>query len=115
MNNVCDLSEKHCKPCEAGVPAMTAAEIKQNLEGLEGWQLEGTIPYIKRRFTFKGFGKTISFGIFCKGIAHFFVAHHTPDIVADDATTVSTVIATIWILWPKHYSISGPAAHGFSG
>ena len=46
---VCDLSKGKCKPCEGGVPPLTAAEIKTNLAQLSGWEVvNGEIAKIGR-------------------------------------------------------------------
>lgn len=61
MTNQCDLSQKHCKPCEGGVPALTKAEAEKLLQGLTDWQLAKDVKSISRRFEFKGFNKTMGF------------------------------------------------------
>ncbi|MFA5081212.1 MAG: 4a-hydroxytetrahydrobiopterin dehydratase [Hydrogenophilaceae bacterium] len=35
----CDLAKGKCKPCEGGIPPLTAAEIETNLKGLQDWQV----------------------------------------------------------------------------
>lgn len=35
----CDLAKGQCKPCEGGVPPLTAAEIDGHLRALPGWQV----------------------------------------------------------------------------
>jgi len=59
MNNVCDLTNKQCKPCEGGVPPLTQAEIDKLMTQLEGWQQQGQT--IARTYTFKNYYQTIAF------------------------------------------------------
>lgn len=58
----CDLSSLHCKPCEGGIPALTAAAAARELRKLDsGWSTNETATAISRNFRFKGFNKTLSF------------------------------------------------------
>ncbi|MFT5138815.1 MAG: 4a-hydroxytetrahydrobiopterin dehydratase [Lysobacterales bacterium] len=61
MSTVCDLSEKHCVPCEGGVPTIERAEAETLLQSLEGWNLSEDGSMINRRFEFRGFFRTMSF------------------------------------------------------
>ena len=56
-----NLSEGRCLPCEGGQPPLTSAAIKQHLSQVPDWSLNQSETLISRRFTFKGFQKTISF------------------------------------------------------
>lgn len=61
MNTVCDLTDRHCKPCEGGVAAMTRAEAEALLDQLLGWELSEDGKAIRRHFQFKGFYSTMAF------------------------------------------------------
>jgi 4a-hydroxytetrahydrobiopterin dehydratase len=61
MTNVCDLTEKHCVPCEGGVDPIDRAGAERLLADLPGWTLSDDAKMIQRRFEFKGFYKTMSF------------------------------------------------------
>ena len=39
---VCNLTTKHCKPCEGGVSPLTPEEAGALLKSLDGWELSGT-------------------------------------------------------------------------
>ena len=56
-----NLSAGHCVPCEGGEPPLSAAQIQQHLKQISGWSLNSAQTAISRRFTFKGFQKTIGF------------------------------------------------------
>ena len=61
MNDVCDLTQKHCLPCEGGVAAIGREEAENMLAEVPGWQLSDDGKMISRRFEFKGFLSTMSF------------------------------------------------------
>lgn len=56
-----NLSSGHCVPCEGGMPPLKAEQIQQHLQELKEWSLSKDQTSISRRFSFKGFQKTISF------------------------------------------------------
>jgi 4a-hydroxytetrahydrobiopterin dehydratase len=79
MGDACDLSNKHCVPCEGGIPAMNTAEITQKLTLLKEWQFDQSSQLIFKRFEFKAYGKTMSF---CNAVA--WIANqenHHPDML----------------------------------
>ena len=61
MSNVCDLTEKHCVPCEGGVEAIDRETATKMLADLPGWELSDDGKMISRRFEFRGFFRTMSF------------------------------------------------------
>ena len=61
MNDFCDLTVRHCKPCEGGVAPMTREEAETALAEVPGWELAGDGLSIRRRFEFKGFYRCMSF------------------------------------------------------
>lgn len=56
-----ELQNKRCLPCEGGTPPLKQEEIKKLLAELPGWEVNKEGTAIKRRFTFKGFYKTMAF------------------------------------------------------
>lgn len=59
MATVCDLTNKNCKPCEGGVPALTQAEAKNLLTQLDAWELNDNV--ISKTFIFKNYYQVIAF------------------------------------------------------
>lgn len=58
----CELSERHCEPCEGGQPALDAEAARAELINLDpAWAIEDSGTSIRRDFKFKGFNKTMSF------------------------------------------------------
>jgi 4a-hydroxytetrahydrobiopterin dehydratase len=56
---VCDLTDKHCKPCEGGTPPLSEKEARELLKQLDGWELKGNI--LSKTFAFKNYYQTIAF------------------------------------------------------
>jgi 4a-hydroxytetrahydrobiopterin dehydratase len=61
MNTFCDLTDRHCKPCEGGVAPLSRAEAEATLGQVPGWELADDARSIHRRFEFKGFYSTMAF------------------------------------------------------
>ena len=61
MPSSCDLSKRHCEPCEGGVAPMEREQAEELLAELNGWELSGDGKMISRRFEFRGFFRTMSF------------------------------------------------------
>ena len=56
-----ELTQKHCKPCEGGVPKLTADEIRPFLAKIPKWKLNESNTTITRSFSFKDFHETMGF------------------------------------------------------
>src|ERR1700733_10530286 len=56
-----ELSTIRCIACEGGVPPLAHEEINQLLSQVQGWEVSKDEKFINRRFTFKGFYKTMAF------------------------------------------------------
>ena len=78
MNRTCDLSSKHCLPCEGGVAPLSKEIANGLLSKVFDWKIntEGTL--ITRRFTFKNFYKTMAFVNAIAWIAN--QENHHPDM-----------------------------------
>ncbi|MDA8383218.1 MAG: 4a-hydroxytetrahydrobiopterin dehydratase [Betaproteobacteria bacterium] len=72
----CDLSQKHCKPCEGGVDPLPAAEVERQLGQLSGWTQDG--PAIRKTYTFKNYYETMAFVNATAWISHR--EDHHPDL-----------------------------------
>jgi 4a-hydroxytetrahydrobiopterin dehydratase len=73
---ICDLANKHCKPCEGGVPALTEAEKQNFLKTLKNWKLEK--DFITKTFDFKNYYQTLAFVNATAWISHR--EDHHPDL-----------------------------------
>lgn len=73
----CDLANKKCKPCEGGVPPLTAAQVQMLLKDLNGWsQADG--KEISKTFKFKNYYETMAFVNAIAWISHR--EDHHPDL-----------------------------------
>lgn len=61
MTTACDLTDRHCTPCEGGVAPLTREEAEATLGELLGWEQSEDGKSIRRRFQFKGFYSTMAF------------------------------------------------------
>ena len=80
MNTVCDLTDRHCKPCEGGVAPIPQEEAQATMAQVPGWRLSEDATTITQRFEFKGFYKTMAFINAMAWIAN--AENHHPDFSA---------------------------------
>lgn len=76
MGNVCDLTNKQCKPCEGGVPPLSQDEVTELLKQLDGW-----IQYdhlIGKTYEFKDYYQTMAFVNAVAWVSHR--EDHHPDM-----------------------------------
>ena len=73
------LTEKRCRPCEGGVPALTRAEAEAQRAQLDaGWKLAVDAKSLAREFRFVDFYRTMSF---VNALAHIAnIEDHHPDL-----------------------------------
>lgn len=76
MDPICDLTQKHCKPCEGGVPPLSDAEIRHILKSLNGWEYKNGV--ITKAFKFKDHYQVVAFINAIAWISH--KENHHPDI-----------------------------------
>lgn len=73
-----ELTARHCKPCEGGVPPLSAEESRDLLSKLAGWELAQDSSEISRTVRFKNFHQTMAFVNALAWIAH--QEDHHPDL-----------------------------------
>jgi 4a-hydroxytetrahydrobiopterin dehydratase len=56
-----ELTRKHCRPCEGGVPPLAAAEVKHYLSGMPGWKLSADGKAIRREWRVQDFAAALDF------------------------------------------------------
>jgi len=76
MSQVCDLRNSNCKPCEGGVPPLTAEQATTLLQQLDGWQLNG--QQLEKRYEFKNYYQTMAFVNALAWVSHR--QDHHPDL-----------------------------------
>ena len=74
-----DLAARRCKPCEGGIPPLTAAEAQRFLSQISGsWTVTENARAIRREFRFRDFYRTMSF---VNALAHIAnIEDHHPDL-----------------------------------
>jgi 4a-hydroxytetrahydrobiopterin dehydratase len=73
-----ELSNKSCKPCEGGAPALARAEAQKLLAQIPEWSLNDGANEINRSFKFKNYYETMAFVNALAWIAHR--EDHHPDL-----------------------------------
>ena len=76
MTQVCDLRNGHCKPCEGGVPPLTAEQAATLLQQLDGWQING--QQLEKRYSFRNYYQTMAFVNALAWVSHR--EDHHPDL-----------------------------------
>ena len=56
-----DLTRKHCRPCEGGVPALSAEQVREYLPAVPGWRLSPDRKRIRREWRVKDFVTGLDF------------------------------------------------------
>lgn len=75
----CDLTARRCKPCEGDIPALSADQARELMQGLHrNWQLAADGKSISRSFEFSGYHQTIGFVNAVAWIAN--AEDHHPDL-----------------------------------
>lgn len=74
----CDLTKKHCVPCEGGVPPLTEHEVNNHLQNLPEWKLNDQKTLITRTLTFNNFHETMAFVNAIAWVSH--QENHHPDL-----------------------------------
>lgn len=73
-----ELHKIRCVGCEGGIPALNEAEITPLLSQIPGWTVSKDGKKLTRRYTFKGFYKTMAFVNAVAWIAN--QENHHPDL-----------------------------------
>lgn len=76
---VCDLTDRHCKPCEGGVAPLNAEQAGELLTSLHSdWSVDENGTEISRSFRFKNYYQTMAFVNALAWVAH--AEDHHPDL-----------------------------------
>jgi len=61
MSTASELTGKHCKPCEGGVPPLAPDQVRELLAALPGWKLGADGKRIRREWRMKDFAAALAF------------------------------------------------------
>lgn len=92
IQTVDQLVGKRCVPCEGGVPKMTTAEAKKQLQHLAGWTLTKDKLRIRKTWVVKNFMAAMNFFNHVACVAE--CEGHHPDLHLEGYRTVSIEIYT---------------------
>jgi 4a-hydroxytetrahydrobiopterin dehydratase len=56
-----DLTQKHCAPCEGGVPALSPERVRELLPRVPGWNLAGDGKRLRREWRVKDFPTALDY------------------------------------------------------
>lgn len=56
-----ELTRKHCRPCEGGVPILNADEVREHLQAVPLWRLSDDGKRIRREWRMKDFPTALDF------------------------------------------------------
>jgi 4a-hydroxytetrahydrobiopterin dehydratase len=56
-----ELTRKHCRPCEGGVPPLSAEQVREYLPAVPGWRLSPDEKRIRREWRVKDFVTGLDF------------------------------------------------------
>lgn len=73
-----ELHKIRCVGCEGGIPALTIEEVTQLIPKIDNWEVSKDGKSISKRFSFKGFYKTMAFVNAVAWIAN--QENHHPDM-----------------------------------
>lgn len=85
-----DFSQKHCVPCEGGVPKLVKAQADAFLKDVPGWSLSEDSTKIVKKWKLKNFKEAIAFVNRVAEIAN--AEDHHPDIIIN----YNRVTLTLW-------------------
>jgi 4a-hydroxytetrahydrobiopterin dehydratase len=73
----CDLSSRHCTPCEGGIAPLSAGEIQHLLADLKGWAVVDGKSLVKT-YPFSNYYETLAFVNATAWVSHH--EDHHPDL-----------------------------------
>lgn len=68
MDPVCSIAERHCKPCEGGVPPLSDEVAAELARDLPGWRVEGA--RLEKAFVFRNHYEAMAFVNVVAWISH---------------------------------------------
>jgi 4a-hydroxytetrahydrobiopterin dehydratase len=87
-----ELTRKHCVPCEGDVPALSPAEVREQIAALPAWKLSGDGRSIRREWRVEDFTTALDFFNRVGQIAE--AEGHHPDLHLSGYRNVAIEIST---------------------
>ena len=92
MSTATELRQRHCKPCEGGVAALSTEQIRLMLPDLPQWKLSGDGKKIRREWRMKDFQAALEFFNKIGAIAD--AEDHHPDLHLTGYRNVAIELST---------------------
>jgi 4a-hydroxytetrahydrobiopterin dehydratase len=92
MTTATELEHKHCRPCEGGVPPLSADEVRDHLAALSQWKLTGDGKRIRREWRVKNFAAALDFFRRIGDVAE--AENHHPDLHLTGYRNVAVELST---------------------
>jgi 4a-hydroxytetrahydrobiopterin dehydratase len=92
MSTATHLVTKKCQPCEGGIPALTAEEIKQLQPGVAQWRVSADGKSLRREWRVKDFPTALDFFRRIGDVAD--AEDHHPDLHLTGYRNVAIEIST---------------------
>jgi len=61
VTTACDLTARHCVPCEGGVPPLDPAQVRDRLAAVPAWRLTEDGKRIRREWRVADFARALDF------------------------------------------------------
>jgi 4a-hydroxytetrahydrobiopterin dehydratase len=87
-----ELQQKHCVPCEGGVPALSQGEVRKSLEAVPDWKLTAGGKRIRREWRVKDFASGLEFFQHVGDVAA--LEGHHPDLHLTDYRKLAIELST---------------------
>jgi 4a-hydroxytetrahydrobiopterin dehydratase len=87
-----ELTQKHCRACEGGVPAMSADEVREHLRALPQWRPGDDGRSIRREWRVKDFATALDFFARVGQVAE--TEDHHPDLHLTGYRNVAIELST---------------------
>ena len=92
MTTATDLKQKHCRPCEGGVPPLSEDEVREHLAAVPQWKRTGDGRHIRREWRVKNFAAALDFFQRIGGVAED--ENHHPDLHLTGYRNVAVELST---------------------
>jgi 4a-hydroxytetrahydrobiopterin dehydratase len=87
-----ELTKRHCRACEGGVPALSADEVRDNLRAVPQWRLSDDGKRIRRDWRVKDFATALDFFARVGQVAE--TEDHHPDLHLTGYRNVTLELST---------------------
>ncbi len=92
MSSATELNRKHCRPCEGGVPPLSADQVRDLAQAVPQWQLSADGKSIRREWRVRDFAAALDFFNEIGRVAE--AEDHHPDLHLTGYRSVAVELST---------------------